>query len=418
MLNFSFIFNLLTDKLCFKKKNIILSIFQQTKLLKIKKLIKLLNYIFLILFFNSFFSKTVFCEIKNFNISLNDINDIVNNEVRESFSYSGLASYYNKVETYIISNKKIERIENDNFYNLNSIQTLAIVGHHKILIINNLNISVLFKKGKIIFQEINSKKKKLNENNVDAKILLKSDLNYLEDKFQKLKYVYLWEPFRLLCIFIERNFILLNSTHNFGWGVTIILLSLIFKILIFPLNILLIHSQRKVSNIQALLSSELKDIKLNFSGEEAHNKFLSAHKAKGVTPYYNLRPLFFTLFPIPFFITIFNVLGEIDLIVGHSFLWIKDLAYPDAIFHFGLNLPLLGNSINLLPILMTIISIFGSVALQKKTIGVKESSIKKFNIYLISFSFLILFYSFPSAMVLFWTFNSIWHVILQSFFKI
>ena len=139
-----------------------MSIFQQTKLLKIKKLIKLLNYIFLILFFNSFFSKTVFCEIKNFNISLNDINDIVNNEVRESFSYSGLASYYNKVETYIISNKKIERIENDNFYNLNSIQTLAIVGHHKILIINNLNISVLFKKGKIIFQEINSKKKKLN----------------------------------------------------------------------------------------------------------------------------------------------------------------------------------------------------------------------------------------------------------------
>ena len=99
---------------------------------------------------------------------------------------------------------------------------------------------------------------------------------------------------------------------------------------------------------------------MRYSGEEAHNKFLEAHKAKGVTPYYNLKPLLVALFPIPFFIAIFNVLGEIDLISGHSFLWIKDLAYPDSIFYIAIEIPLLGNSINLLPILMTILTIYSS----------------------------------------------------------
>ena len=175
------------------------------------------------------------------------------------------------------------------------------------------------------------------------------------------------------------------------------MLSLIFKIFILPINILLIFSQRKVSYIQVSLSSELKNIKSNFSGEEAHNKFMMAHRAKGVTPYYSLRPLFLTLFPIPIFIAIFNVLGEIDLILGHSFFWIKDLAYPDAIFYVGSNFPLLVSSINLLPILMTILSIFGTYFLQNKIISINALGKQKFNLYLISFGFLFLFYPFPSA---------------------
>ena len=55
----------------------------------------------------------------------------------------------------------------------------------------------------------------------------------------------------------------------FGWGISIILLSLFYKILMFPINFFSIISQRKVSYIQASLAPELK-IKLNFSGEEAH----------------------------------------------------------------------------------------------------------------------------------------------------
>ena len=401
-----------------KLDNIFLNIFLQTKLLTIKNSVKLFNCILLILFFTLFFSNSVFCEIKNIKILPSKINDIININLKESFSYSGLASFYNKVEAYIVSNDKIERIENDNFYNLTPSQTLAIIGHHKIILIKNINITIAFEESKIIWQKANFDNEKLDEIDLEAKLLLKSDLNDLSAKFQKLRYPHLWKPFRLICIYIETILIWLNSLHSFGWGITIIMLSLIFKIFILPINILLIFSQRKVSYIQVSLSSELKNIKSNFSGEEAHNKFMAAHRAKGVTPYYNLRPLFLTLFPIPIFIAIFNVLGEIDLILGHSFLWIKDLAYPDAIFYIGFNFPLFGNSINLLPILMTILSIFGTYFLQNKIISINALGKQKFNLYLISFGFLFLFYPFPSAIVLYWTFNNIWHVIQQSFFKI
>ena len=275
------------------------------------------------------------------------------------------------------------------------------------MIISNIQSKLSFKKNKIIWKKDELNFQKHREIKLDAKLLLKSDLVSLSDNFDEIKYIHLWEPLKLLCIVIESILIRLNSIHQFGWGISIILLSLCFKIFILPLSIFIIFAQRKVSHIQASLSSELEYIKLRYSGEEAHNKFLEAHKAKGVTPYYNLKPLLVALFPIPFFIAIFNVLGEIDLISGHSFLWIKDLAYPDSIFYIAIEIPLLGNSINLLPILMTILTIYSSFFFKNKIVSAKELQKQKLNLYLMSFGFFFLFYPFPSAMVLYWTFNNI-----------
>jgi len=195
-------------------------------------------------------------------------------------------------------------------------------------------------------------------------------------------------------------------------------LSLLFRIFILPANVLLTRTQRNVSHIQARLAPELETIKANFSGEEAHNKFMAAHKAQGVTPFYNLKPLLLTLAPIPFLIAIFNVLGEFDKIVGHSFMWISDLAYPDAVFDFGVHIPLLGNSINLLPILMTLLTVFAALLHQNKIVSAKELRKQKLNLYFMALGFLLLFYPFPSAMVLYWTFANIWQLIQQRFIRV
>ena len=228
----------------------------------------------------------------------------------------------------------------------------------------------------------------------------------------------MWEPFRLLCIGIEGIFLWINSIHIFGWGLTIILFSLIFKIFILPINIFLIRSQRKVSYIQVSLAPRLEKIKSTFSGEEAHNKFMAAHKEIGVTPFYNLKPLFLTVIPIPFLIAIFNVLGELDLIAGNSFLWIKDLAYPDAMFQFDFNIPFLGNSINPLPIIMTLMTIFLAFFHQNRIVSEKELKKQKLNLYIIAFGIFLLFYPFPSAMVLYWTCATLWQIIQQRFIRI
>ncbi len=363
-------------------------------------------------------SYSAFADVKNFKATPNKINNLINTDIKSSYSYLGLASFYNEVRAYIVSADGLQKLNDDHYFTIYEDQSLAIIGHHKVIIISDVNSDILFKENKLFFEASKNSNQEFNINNIRTQILLKYDLVNFSDSFQKLKYVHLWEPLRLLSIGIEAIFLWLNSIHVFGWGVTIILSSLIFKVFILPINIFLVSSQRKVSNIQASLEPKLENIKLNFSGEEAHKKFMQAHKEKGVTPFYNLRPLFLTIFPIPFLISIFNVLGELDQISGHSFLWIKDLAYPDAIFQFEFYIPLLGNSINPLPILMTLFTLFVAIFHQNHIVSVKELRRQKLNLYFITFGIFLLFYPFPSAMVLYWTFATLWQLIQQRFIRI
>lgn len=373
--------------------------------------------IFLLAFLIVFLSRSALADIKNLELTINDLNAIIKEEIKSPFSFSGLAGFYNKVNAYIVDNESVKNVDEEHIYNLSPNQTLALIGHQKILIIKNINTSLTFKKDKIVLQQTENNDQNFIEK-IYVQILLKSDLKDLSKNFEKLKYVHLWEPLKSLCIYIEIIFLWLNSLHFFGWGTTIILFSLLFKIFILPVNILLLNIQKKVFKIQADLEPELENIKLNFKGEKAHYKFMAAHKEKGVTPFYNLKPLLLTFMPIPFFIAIFNVLGELDLIAGHSFLWIKNLAYPDAIFYFGANIPLLGESINLLPFLMTLLTISGAYFHQNKIISSKQLNKQKLNLYFMALGFLILFYPFPSAMVLYWTFANFWSILQQKFIKV
>jgi YidC/Oxa1 family membrane protein insertase len=373
-----------------------------------QKYIYNLMLVFLVMIFPHF----GYADLKVLNVERNNINTLVENQVREQFSYSGLATFYNGLTAYIVDENSTKRLSGDNFYAFSSSQSLAIVGHYKILTVSNINATISFTDEKLIWKTSGNKEK------VQAHLFLKSDLTQQSIPFQKLKYAHLWEPFRMLCVGIEGILLWLHSLQSLGWGITIILFSLIFKIFILPANILLARSQRKVSRIHARLENELEAIKANYSGEEAHNRFMTAHKEQGVTPFYNLKPLLLTLVPIPFLIVIFNVLGESDLIAGHSFLWISDLAYPDAFFNFGIHIPLLGNSINLLPILMTLLTIFAALFHQNKIVSTKELRKQKLNLYFMAFGFLLLFYPFPSAMVLYWTFTNIWGLIQQRFIHV
>lgn len=367
---------------------------------------------FLLLSFIVLFPHLAHAEIKEIRTDQENINNVIINNVKSPFSYSGLAAFYNGVTAYIVDDYHIEKLDSEHWYTLTTGQSLAVVGQHNILIARDVNTVVSFADNELSWKNNDDKRK------IQAQILLKSDLTQFPQYFQKLKYAHLWEPIRLLCIGIEKTLLWLHSIHKFGWGITIILLSLLFKIFILPANILLIRSQRKVSYIQAYLSPKLLEINAKFSGEEAHEKFMAVHKENGVTPFYTLKPLLLTLVPVPFLIAIFNVLGEADLLAGHSFLWIKDFAHPDAIFNYGVPIILLGSTINLLPFLMTFLTIFAALIHKNKIISARELRKQKLSLYCMAFGFFLLFYPFPSVMVLYWTFANIWQIIQQRFIRV
>jgi YidC/Oxa1 family membrane protein insertase len=104
---------------------------------------------------------------------------------------------------------------------------------------------------------------------------------------------------------------------------------------------------------------------------------------------------------MPVFIALYNTLSRSIELKNAAFLWIKDLSMPDAFFHLGSNIPFLGKSINLLPILM-----IGAMILQQKisqsTTGSNQSEQQKLITNIMPVMFGFIFYSLPSGLVLYW----------------
>ena len=85
-----------------------------------KSIIKLKNQkrativFFLILFFPQLAST----EIKNFETSPNEINYLIKTDIKSSFSFSGLATFYNGVVAYIVSDDEVRKLNDKDFYKI------------------------------------------------------------------------------------------------------------------------------------------------------------------------------------------------------------------------------------------------------------------------------------------------------------
>ena len=97
-----------------------------------------------------------------------------------------------------------------------------------------------------------------------------------------------------------------------------------------------------------------------------------------------------------------------------SFLWIEDLAYPDRLVDLGFGIPLIGSSLNLLPILMTIITLLSTLTYKNELAPKQEIKRQKVRLYLMAVSFLVLFYPFPAAMVLYWLMANLLQTVQQA----
>lgn len=175
--------------------------------------------------------------------------------------------------------------------------------------------------------------------------------------------------------------------------------------------------QRRVSEYQSILMPQLADITAHYKGEEAHQRIMGAYKALGITPFYTLKPMMGAFIQIPILIAIFHTLGAMYQLDGAQFLWIKNLAYPDAIVPLPFVIPFLGNTLNLLPIIMTVITVCSTLIFTDRHAPPLQVKRQKRNLYLMAAVFFILFYPFPAAMVLYWTLANILQFIQQQLLK-
>ena len=219
----------------------------------------------------------------------------------------------------------------------------------------------------------------------------------------------LWGWMEWLCLGLFR---LLAFIHYVvpDWGLSIILLALIVRIVLYPLSKKAMTSQLEFVAAQKEMLPELQEIKKTYKGGEQSERILQLYKAHHVSPFAGLKPLGIVLIQLPILIALFQVLGTAEELRDAGFLWIDSLAQPDKLFAFGFNIPLLGNYFNILPVLMAGFTLLSFKLAPAPTAEKKEQGLQ--NVFLIAMTlmFFFLFYSFPAGMVLYWTFANIFHI--------
>jgi YidC/Oxa1 family membrane protein insertase len=179
-----------------------------------------------------------------------------------------------------------------------------------------------------------------------------------------------------------------------SYGVAIILLTILVRILFWPLTHKSTIGMRKMQEIQPLL----KEIQAKYKGnpQRLQQETWQLYREHKVNPLSSCLPM---LIQIPVFFALFVVLrGAVELRYA-PFLWIKDLSQPEALFAswfpFG--------GLNILPILMAV-----TMALQSAlTPSTGDKSQQRMMMLFMPLMMLVMFYNFASALSLYWTLSQV-----------
>jgi YidC/Oxa1 family membrane protein insertase len=196
-------------------------------------------------------------------------------------------------------------------------------------------------------------------------------------------------------------------------GVAIIALAGAVKLLLLPLTLVAERLQSQVQATQARLQPGIEAINSAYRGEERARRTLALYREAGVSPLYTLRSLLGFLIQIPVFIAAFDMLAENFDLQGVPFLWIRDLSRPDALWRMPVCFPFFGCDLNLLPFLMSGISIAAGLRHHAPLLTPSLIRKQRRNLTAMSVAFFFLFYTFPAGMVLYWTSTNLVQLVSQ-----
>ena len=205
---------------------------------------------------------------------------------------------------------------------------------------------------------------------------------------------------------------LIDIVYLFLWrvfgnhGISILCLSFVISILTLPLYLIAEKWQQSERTIQNTMKYRIQRIKAVFSGDEQYLILSAYYRHNHYHPVYALRSTFGLLIQIPFFISAYYFISNLKVLQNISFFFIKDLLNPDTLLVIN------NFSLNLLPILMTIINIISGV-IYSKGLSIRD----KVQIFIVPAIFLLLLYNSPSALVLYWTANNLFSLIKNIIIK-
>ena len=205
---------------------------------------------------------------------------------------------------------------------------------------------------------------------------------------------------------------LLNFLHDHvyaNYGVAIILLTIIVKIVFWPITHKGTESMRRMASVQPLMA-EIRE-KYKDNPQKMQQAMMALYKEHKINPIGGCLPM---LVQIPVFFALFVVLRTAIELRFASFLWISDLSAPERLIEFGFALPLLGwDALNILPLLMTATMIIQ----MKVSPAAGDPQQQKIMMIMMPAMMLLFLYNFASGLALYWTTQNILMIIQQLVYK-
>ncbi|SMC23565.1 protein translocase subunit yidC [Desulfacinum hydrothermale DSM 13146] len=192
-----------------------------------------------------------------------------------------------------------------------------------------------------------------------------------------------------------------NYTQNYG--IAIIILTIIIKILFWPLT----HKSYKSMQVMKKIQPKMAQIREKYKDdrEKLNQELMMLYRTYKVNPLGGCLPM---VLQIPVFFALYRMLyGAIELRHQPFWLWINDLTAPDRL-DVGFNIPYLGHGLPVLTLLMGV-----SMFVQQKMTPSSGDPRQEKMMLLMPVIFTVFFINFPSGLVLYWLVNNVLSIVQQ-----
>ncbi|KJG26327.1 YidC/Oxa1 family membrane protein insertase [Photobacterium angustum] len=194
------------------------------------------------------------------------------------------------------------------------------------------------------------------------------------------------------------NFVLVNAYSVLhSYGLAIVVLSLVVNTVLLPLYHMADKWQQEEREKQNKMADKVAEIKQAFQGQERFMMLKTLYRQNHYHPIMAVRNSVGFLIQVPFFFAAYQLLSHFPALNGQSFGPFANLGLPDGLLTIG------DMHINVMPFVMTGINLLSAFIYTKGL-----SSKDKIQLYVFAGIFLVLLYTSPVGLVLYWTLNNVY----------
>ncbi len=183
-----------------------------------------------------------------------------------------------------------------------------------------------------------------------------------------------------------------------GWGlhigIVILLMTIVIKLIILPFVFVSYKSSAKMR----VLKPQIDAINEKFPADkmqERQQATMQLYQQAGVSPMSGCLPM---LFQFPVLMAMFWFLPTAIELRGKSLLWADDLSTYDAVFHWGVNIPLIGDHLSLFCLLMTIANFGYTFITMQSQATDPNMKFMKYMMYAMPLMFLFIFNDYAAGL--------------------